>query len=47
MKKEPRERKRRILLVDDDRVILSTLSQGLQQAGYDIVQANSGAQALG
>ena len=46
MKKERSEKRRRILLVDDDRVILSTLGQGLQQAGYDMVQAVSGAEAL-
>lgn len=45
MKKEQSVR-RRILLVDDDRVILATLSQGLQQAGYDILQAISAAEAL-
>ena len=46
MKKERNEIRRRIMLVDDDRVILSTLSKGLEQAGYDISQAVSGAEAL-
>jgi len=38
--------KRRILIVDDDRLILATLSKGLQQAGYEISQAASGEEAL-
>lgn len=32
----------RILIVDDDRLILATLSKGLQQAGYEVLQAASG-----
>lgn len=36
----------RILIVDDDRLILATLSQGLAQAGYVIYQAGSGKDAL-
>lgn len=36
----------RILVVDDDRLILATLSKGLQQAGYDVVQAANGEEAL-
>ena len=35
-----------ILIVDDDRLILATLSKGLQQAGYDVLQAASGEEAL-
>lgn len=35
-----------ILIVDDDRLILATLSKGLQQAGYHILQAASGLDAL-
>lgn len=38
--------KRRILIVDDDRLILATLSKGLQQAGYDVRQAASAAEAV-
>lgn len=37
---------RSILIVDDDRLILATLSQGLQQAGYVVFQASSGKEAL-
>ncbi len=36
----------RILLVDDDRLILGTLGQGLRQAGYSVLEAGSGDQAL-
>lgn len=35
-----------LLLVDDDRLILATLSQGLQKAGYQVRQAASGEAAL-
>lgn len=38
--------KRRILIVDDDRLIHATLSKGLQQAGYEVLQAASGEEAL-
>ena len=37
---------RSILIVDDDRLILATLSQGLRQAGYVVFQASSGKEAL-
>lgn len=40
------DNKRCILIVDDDRLILATLSKGLQQAGYKILQAASGEEAL-
>jgi AmiR/NasT family two-component response regulator len=36
----------RILVVDDDRLILATLSKGLRQAGYEVGEANSGDDAL-
>lgn len=36
----------RILLVDDDRLISATLSEGLRQRGYEVETANSGEQAL-
>lgn len=36
----------RLLLVDDDRLILATLAQGLRLAGYDVVTADSGRAAL-
>ncbi|MCP5196957.1 MAG: response regulator [Gammaproteobacteria bacterium] len=35
-----------ILLVDDDRLILSTLGSGLRQAGYTVIEAASGEAAL-
>ncbi len=35
-----------LLLVDDDRLILATLSPGLRAAGYKVVTAESGEQAL-
>ncbi|MCC8988830.1 MAG: response regulator [Candidatus Contendobacter sp.] len=35
-----------ILLVDDDRLILSTLGSGLRQAGYTVTEAASGEAAL-
>ena len=35
-----------ILLVDDDRLILSTLGNGLRQAGYTVTEAASGEAAL-
>lgn len=36
----------RVLLADDDRLILATLGQGLRTAGYDVVEASSGKEAL-
>lgn len=36
----------RILLVDDDRLTLGTLGQGLRQAGYTVLEAASGREAL-
>ena len=36
----------RLLLVDDDRLILATLARSLRDAGYEIDIANSGASAL-
>lgn len=35
-----------ILLVDDDRLILATLGNGLRRAGYSVSEANSGEEAL-
>ncbi len=35
-----------ILLVDDDRLILATLSKGLEKAGYHVTCASDGAAAL-
>ncbi len=36
----------RILLVDDDRLILATLGSGLRLAGYEVLEASSGEEAL-
>lgn len=38
--------KTRILVVDDDRVVLATVSQGLRNAGYEVLEANSGEEAI-
>lgn len=35
-----------ILIADDDRLVLSTLSRSLQQAGYHVLEASSGEEAL-
>lgn len=40
------EKSNRILVVDDDRLVLATLASGLQQQGYDVATADSGAPAL-
>jgi CheY-like chemotaxis protein len=39
--------KRRILLVEDERVVRETVKALLSQVGYHIVEANNGAEALG
>ena len=44
--KEQDSTKRRILIVDAARLILATLSKGLQQAGYEVLQASSGEEGL-
>jgi AmiR/NasT family two-component response regulator len=36
----------RILVVDDDRLVLSTLSMGLERAGFAILRASSGDEAV-
>ncbi len=38
--------KAKVLLADDDRLVLVTLSNGLRKAGYDILEASSGEEAL-
>jgi two-component system, response regulator PdtaR len=39
-------RKRTILVVDDDRLVLATLAHGLAQAGYDVIDADNGDDAI-
>lgn len=38
--------KGRILVVDDDRLVLATVTHGLQQAGYDVIDADNGDDAI-
>ena len=38
--------KGKILVVDDDRLVLATLSHGLSQAGYEIIDADNGDDAI-
>ena len=40
------EKECRLLLVDDDRIILATFSKQLKNAGFDVIVANSGEQGL-
>ena len=35
-----------ILVVDDDRLVLATLTHGLSQAGYDVIDADNGDDAI-
>lgn len=44
--RSPDEPKPTVLLADDDRLILATLSQGLRSAGFPTVELSSGAAAL-
>jgi DNA-binding response OmpR family regulator len=39
-------RKGTILVVDDDRLVLATLANGLSQAGYDVIDADNGDDAI-
>jgi response regulator NasT len=36
----------KILVVDDDRLVLATLAHGLTQAGYDVIDADNGDDAI-
>ena len=38
--------KGRILVVDDDRLVLATVSHGLTQAGYEVIDADNGSDAI-
>lgn len=38
--------KGKILVVDDDRLVLATLSHGLEQAGYEVIDADNGDDAI-
>jgi response regulator NasT len=46
MKEATKAGPRKVLLVDDDRLVLSTLSSGLEQAGYAVQAAGSAEEAL-
>ena len=46
MTQQARPGKGRILVVDDDRLVLATLTHGLAQAGYEIVDADNGDDAI-
>src|ERR1700712_4293472 len=35
-----------ILVVDDDRLVLATLAHGLSQAGFDVIDADNGDDAI-
>ncbi|HOB95352.1 MAG TPA: response regulator, partial [Aquabacterium sp.] len=36
----------KILVVDDDRLVLATVSHGLAQAGYEVIDADNGDEAI-
>ncbi len=38
--------KGRILVVDDDRLVLATVTHGLTQAGYEVIDADNGDEAI-
>jgi response regulator NasT len=38
--------KGRILVVDDDRLVLATVTHGLEQAGYEVIDADNGDDAI-
>ena len=41
-----RKSKSKILVVDDDRLVLATVSHGLAQAGYEVIDADNGDDAI-
>jgi two-component system, response regulator PdtaR len=42
----PAAHKGRILVVDDDRLVLATVTHGLAQAGYEVIDADNGDDAI-
>lgn len=42
----PAPHKGRILVVDDDRLVLATVAHGLAQAGYEVIDADNGDDAI-
>ncbi|MBP6899595.1 MAG: response regulator [Burkholderiaceae bacterium] len=42
----PASGKGRILVVDDDRLVLATVTHGLSQAGYEVIDADNGDDAI-
>ncbi|MDE2502951.1 MAG: response regulator, partial [Burkholderiales bacterium] len=42
----PGPRKARILVVDDDRLVLATVIHGLAEAGYEVIDADNGDDAI-
>ncbi|HSQ72821.1 MAG TPA: response regulator [Rubrivivax sp.] len=43
---QPGASKGRILVVDDDRLVLATVTHGLTQAGYEVIDADNGDDAI-
>src|SRR5258706_991634 len=43
---EMAEKGERLLIVDDDRLVLATLVSGLKSAGFDVVEADNGDDAI-
>lgn len=43
---DPRTARGRILVVDDDRLVLATLVHGLGEAGYEVIDADNGDDAI-
>jgi response regulator NasT len=44
--KDAMTRKGRILVVDDDRLVLATVTHGLTEAGYEVIDADNGSDAI-
>jgi response regulator NasT len=43
---QPGVRKGKILVVDDDRLVLATVTHGLSEAGYEVIDADNGDDAI-